>query len=58
MKLDRYKKSGIYGPIGFLHASKGHTCVLRGEASFRTINGVFINTDRTGMVCIQFRRYI
>lgn len=58
MRIDTYKKSGIYRPFGFLHATKGKHCVLKGQTSWRTVNGIFINTSRTGMVCFQFRRIL
>ena len=57
-KIDKYRRTYTYGHTGFLHVNKDKHCVLKGRASLRTINGIFINTDKTGMVCIQFRRFI
>lgn len=41
--------------VGFMHALKGGAPVLKTEASWRTINGVFINT-RWGYISFCFRR--
>ncbi len=58
MKINKYRKSPIYRAVGFLHATKGRYAVLTGQSSWRTVSGIFINTDKTGMLCIQFRRCI
>lgn len=42
--------------FGFVHAHKGGFPVLRGEASWRTINGIYGNAFG-GFVIIEFRRH-
>lgn len=41
--------------IGFMHAHKGGVPVLKTESSWRTVNGVYLNT-KWGWVCVLFRR--
>lgn len=41
--------------VGFMHAHKGGAPVLRTESSWRTINGVYLNT-RWGWLRVLFRR--
>lgn len=40
---------------GFMHAHKGGAPVLKTESSWRTINGLFVNT-RWGYAYVLFRR--
>ncbi len=42
---------------GFLHSNKGGKAVLRGESSWRTVSGLYINAFG-GFVTIQFRRFV
>jgi hypothetical protein len=58
MKVDRYKRVRSFRGMGILHANKNGGPVLKGHTSWRTVNGFYINTGKTGMVCIQFRRYM
>lgn len=44
-----------YYAVGWSHALPGGHCVLRGEASWRTINGVWLSWPR-GQVWLLFRR--
>jgi hypothetical protein len=53
----RKRKSHVAGPWGFnwLHANEWGGCVLRGEASVRTINGFLVRMPRR-YVTVLFRR--
>lgn len=42
--------------VGFMHACKDGRSVLRGEASWRTISGVYVNAFG-GFATVQFRRF-
>jgi hypothetical protein len=42
--------------VGFLHAAKGGAPVLRGEASWRTVSGVYGNVFG-GFFTLQWRRH-
>jgi hypothetical protein len=53
MKIEKYRRARIYKRFGVLHAMKGGSPVLITESSWRTVNGFFINTERTGFLCIQ-----
>lgn len=55
MKITKYKRARIYGHAGWLHGDKHGAPVLRDQSSWRTVSGFFINTDRTGMVCVEWR---
>lgn len=57
MKITRYKPSRIEPRIGFLHGDKGGAPVLIERSSWRTVSGFYFRTDRTGMICIEFRNY-
>lgn len=41
--------------VGFMHAHKGGAPVLKTEASWRTVNGVYVNT-KWGWLRVLFRR--
>lgn len=41
--------------VGFMHAHKDGAPVLRSESSWRTINGVYVNT-KWGWLRVLFRR--
>lgn len=43
--------------VGFMHAHKGGVPVLKGEATWRTINGVYINAFG-GWLTLVFRRFM
>jgi hypothetical protein len=53
VKIEKYRKTRISKRAGLLHATKGGGPVLITESSWRTVNGFFINTERTGMLCVQ-----
>jgi hypothetical protein len=53
MKVEKFRKARIYRRFGFLHALKDGGPVLKDESSWRTVNGFFVNTSRTGMLCVQ-----
>jgi len=57
MKVQRFRRTWVYGRAGVLHGLWDGSPVLRGQSSWRTVSGFFINTDRTGMVCVEFRHY-
>jgi hypothetical protein len=42
--------------VGFMHAEKDGGAVLRGESSWRTISGFYVNHPR-GFFTVQFRRF-
>lgn len=42
---------------GFMHAHDGGVPVLRGESSWRTINGFYVNVRGWGFVAVTFRRH-
>jgi hypothetical protein len=42
--------------VGFMHAHKGGAPVLREEASWRTINGIYVNHP-WGFFTLCFRRH-
>lgn len=46
----------IYRPIQLFHAGPGGDLVLKGEASWRTVSGLLVNT-RFGHVWFMFRRW-
>jgi hypothetical protein len=43
--------------VGFMHAHPGGAPVLRGEASWRTICGFFVNVRGWGFITVQVRRH-
>jgi hypothetical protein len=53
MKLEKFKRARIYRRAGVLHATPTGAPVLKGESSLRTVNGFFVNTEKTGMLCVQ-----
>lgn len=57
IKIIRYTKRRIMPGAGFIHADERGHSVLRGQSSWRTISGVYLNTYRTGFVCLEFRRH-
>lgn len=54
MKVEKFRKARIYQRFGVLHADKTGGPVLKGESSWRTVSGFFVNTEKTGMLCVQF----
>lgn len=56
IKVRRMRHVPFYRPVGVFHAAKGGGLVLRDQSSWRTINGVFLNTRRTGLFSFEFRR--
>jgi hypothetical protein len=54
VKIEKFRKARIYQRAGLLHATRTGAPVLKGESSWRTVNGFFVNTSRTGMLCVQF----
>jgi hypothetical protein len=58
VKIERLKKARVYRGAGILHATKTDGPVLKGEASWRTVSGFFINTQRAGMVTVQFWHHL
>lgn len=56
MHLGRFGHARIYPLAGFLHAEKDGGPVRRGEASWRTVSGVYLNTRRAGFIFFEFRR--
>lgn len=57
MKIQKLKKARFYKRLGLLHGDKNGAPVLIDESSWRTISGFFVNTRRTGMLCIEFRNH-
>lgn len=45
------------GPVGFMHAHKGGAPVLRGDASWRTVSGFYVNVRRVGFFTVSLRRH-
>jgi hypothetical protein len=58
MKVQKFKRAHIYHKIGFLYSNKNGGPVLKGESSWRNVNGLYLNTKRTGMICIEVRNHI
>lgn len=56
MRVRRFNHNRIKRMAGFTHAQKKGGGVLRGDASWRTVNGIFLNTRRHGFVHWEFRR--
>jgi hypothetical protein len=47
----------IYGPFTVFHAQQGGAPVLRGESSWRTVNGLMVQHPRLGRFVFIFRRH-
>lgn len=56
MRVQRFNHSRIERVTGFTHAHKNGGGVLKGDSSWRTVNGVFLNTRKHGFVHWEFRR--
>lgn len=54
-QVSRRRSNRIYAPIVLMHASEDGGCVLRGQSSWRTVNGVMVRIgERSGWII--FRR--
>jgi hypothetical protein len=54
MKIEKFRRARICQRGAVLHAMKDGSPVLKDESSWRTVNGFFLNTEKTGMLCVQF----
>lgn len=54
--MPRIRHARIYPRLGLLHARPGGGPVLKGESSWRTVNGAYFNTKKYGFIYFEFRR--
>jgi hypothetical protein len=57
MKVSKFKYSPVRRMFGFTHAMPDGRPVLKGHASWRTVNGVWLNTEKWGWIIVEFRRH-